>query len=171
MFVDQTANGIWGLHGDGADSVLQALFEGGAIGEPAFSLCYEPVDPRSKSSLRSGFFVVGGVDATHHVHEMQFAELKVTGAFYAVETLSVSLVGAQGDESMVEAPAPPAQVVDRSATVTSAVAAPGFSPVSTVESSEDVPPPSSLACIIHRCRSAAFVAVAPTRPKNTIATP
>ena len=105
MFVDQTANGIWGLHGDGADSVLQALFEGGAIGELAFSLCYEPVDPRSKSSLRSGFFVVGGVDATHHIHTMQFAELKVTGAFYAVETLSVSLVGAQGDESMVEAPA------------------------------------------------------------------
>ena len=42
---------------------------------------------------------------THHVHEMQFAELKVTGAFYAVETLSVSLVGAQGDEVSVEAPA------------------------------------------------------------------
>ena len=105
MFVDQTANGIWGLHGDGADSVLQALYEGGAIGELAFSLCYEPVDPRSKSSLRSGFFVVGGVDVTHHVHDMQFAELKVTGAFYAVETLSVSLVGAQGDEVSVEAPA------------------------------------------------------------------
>ena len=49
--------------------------------------------------------MVGGVDATHHIHTMQFAELKVTGAFYAVETLSVSLVGAQGDESMVEAPA------------------------------------------------------------------
>ena len=53
MFVDQTANGIWGLHGDGADSVLQALYEGGAIGELAFScLLYTSPSPRDKRQSR-----------------------------------------------------------------------------------------------------------------------
>jgi len=105
MFVDQTANGIWGLHGAGADSVLKALHTTGAIGEMAFSLCFEPVDPLSKSSERSGFFVVGGVDTSHHAAPMAFAELKTSGAFNSLETLGVSLVSAAGADVSIEAPA------------------------------------------------------------------